>query len=121
VQRCSTSSGACRAQARVGIFPPTPRRHRDVLSRRALRRRRDRRRGAQCGQPGDSARRRAHEKGRRRPSAGARGYVHWGATSQDILDTALVLQLRDALASSSAISHGSTMRWRCRPICTGQR
>lgn len=31
-------------------------------------------------------------------SAAARGYVHWGATSQDILDTALVLQLRDALA-----------------------
>ena len=28
----------------------------------------------------------------------ARGYVHWGATSQDIIDTALVLQLRDALA-----------------------
>ena len=26
----------------------------------------------------------------------ARGYVHWGATSQDVLDTALVLQLRDA-------------------------
>lgn len=25
-------------------------------------------------------------------------YVHWGATSQDIVDTALVLQLRDALA-----------------------
>ena len=29
----------------------------------------------------------------------ARGYVHWGATSQDILDTGLVLQLRDALHS----------------------
>lgn len=28
----------------------------------------------------------------------ARGYVHWGATSQDVIDTALVLQLRDALA-----------------------
>ncbi len=28
----------------------------------------------------------------------AKGYVHWGATSQDIIDTALVLQLRDALA-----------------------
>ncbi len=28
----------------------------------------------------------------------ARGYVHWGSTSQDVLDTALVLQLRDALA-----------------------
>jgi 3-carboxy-cis,cis-muconate cycloisomerase len=30
--------------------------------------------------------------------AAARGYVHWGATSQDIIDTGLVLQLRDALA-----------------------
>ena len=29
---------------------------------------------------------------------GARGYVHWGATSQDVIDTGLVLQLRDALA-----------------------
>jgi 3-carboxy-cis,cis-muconate cycloisomerase len=26
-----------------------------------------------------------------------RGYVHWGATSQDVLDTALVLQLRDCM------------------------
>ncbi|MBS0241583.1 MAG: 3-carboxy-cis,cis-muconate cycloisomerase [Proteobacteria bacterium] len=32
-------------------------------------------------------------------SAGeAGGYVHWGATTQDIMDTATVLQLRDALA-----------------------
>lgn len=29
---------------------------------------------------------------------GARGFVHWGATSQDAIDTGLVLQLRDALA-----------------------
>ncbi len=28
----------------------------------------------------------------------ARGYVHWGATSQDVLDSAAVLQWRDALA-----------------------
>ena len=28
----------------------------------------------------------------------AAGYVHWGATSQDVIDTGLVLQLRDALA-----------------------
>jgi 3-carboxy-cis,cis-muconate cycloisomerase len=28
----------------------------------------------------------------------ARGFVHWGATSQDAIDTGLVLQLRDALA-----------------------
>jgi len=27
----------------------------------------------------------------------AASYVHWGATSQDIMDTALILQLRDAL------------------------
>jgi 3-carboxy-cis,cis-muconate cycloisomerase len=27
----------------------------------------------------------------------AAGYVHWGATSQDVVDTGLVLQLRDAL------------------------
>ena len=30
-------------------------------------------------------------------TAGAGGYVHWGATSQDIIDTGLVLQLRSAL------------------------
>jgi len=29
--------------------------------------------------------------------AEARGYVHWGATSQDIVDTALMLQMRDGL------------------------
>ena len=27
----------------------------------------------------------------------AKGYVHWGATSQDVIDTGLVLQLREAL------------------------
>ncbi len=32
-----------------------------------------------------------------RVDAASRGYVHWGATSQDMLDTALVLQMRDAL------------------------
>jgi 3-carboxy-cis,cis-muconate cycloisomerase len=37
-----------------------------------------------------------------RVAARARGYVHWGATSQDVLDTALVLQLRDALALLAA-------------------
>ena len=30
--------------------------------------------------------------------ASAAGYVHWGATSQDVIDTGLVLQLNDALA-----------------------
>jgi 3-carboxy-cis,cis-muconate cycloisomerase len=30
--------------------------------------------------------------------ADAEGFVHWGATSQDVIDTGLVLQLRDALA-----------------------
>jgi 3-carboxy-cis,cis-muconate cycloisomerase len=54
-------------------------------------------RGAQRRQPGDSTRRRADQK-RSAKQVAARGYVHWGATSQDIIDTALVLQLRDALA-----------------------
>lgn len=31
-------------------------------------------------------------------NADAAKYVHWGATSQDVIDTGLVLQLRDALA-----------------------
>jgi 3-carboxy-cis,cis-muconate cycloisomerase len=35
---------------------------------------------------------------RRAIEGAAAGYVHWGATSQDIVDTALVLQLREALA-----------------------
>ncbi|MFN8457036.1 MAG: 3-carboxy-cis,cis-muconate cycloisomerase [Anaerolineae bacterium] len=30
----------------------------------------------------------------------AAGYVHWGATTQDIMDTALILQIRDALHST---------------------
>lgn len=32
----------------------------------------------------------------------AKGYVHWGATSQDVQDTAVVLQVRDALALVAA-------------------
>ena len=35
---------------------------------------------------------------RRRVGGDAATFVHWGATSQDIVDTALVLQLREALA-----------------------
>jgi 3-carboxy-cis,cis-muconate cycloisomerase len=33
-----------------------------------------------------------------RQAGDAGGYVHWGATTQDIMDTAVVLQLRDAFA-----------------------
>jgi len=33
----------------------------------------------------------------KKASAEAAGYVHWGATSQDIIDTALVLELRAAI------------------------
>jgi 3-carboxy-cis,cis-muconate cycloisomerase len=34
--------------------------------------------------------------------ASAKGWVHWGATSQDIIDTGLVLQLREGLGFVSA-------------------
>lgn len=33
-----------------------------------------------------------------RQTGDAGGYVHWGATTQDIMDTAVVMQLRDAFA-----------------------
>ena len=39
---------------------------------------------------------------RRQVGGEAASFVHWGATSQDILDTALVLQLREALALLAA-------------------
>jgi 3-carboxy-cis,cis-muconate cycloisomerase len=35
----------------------------------------------------------------RKTDAAAAGYVHWGATSQDIIDTALVLDLRAGIAA----------------------
>jgi 3-carboxy-cis,cis-muconate cycloisomerase len=38
------------------------------------------------------------------PEAGA--YVHWGATTQDVMDTSLVLQLRDAFALLEADLEG---------------
>ena len=48
-----------------------------------------------------------------RIDADAARYVHWGATSQDIIDTALVLQLRDAtsviLASLERASDGAAI------------
>ncbi len=38
-----------------------------------------------------------------RAAAGPRGeYVHWGATSQDVIDSALVIRLREALAGLDA-------------------
>ncbi len=60
----------------------------------------------------------------------AGGYVHWGATTQDIMDTAVVLQVRDALALvdrdlaavASALEalavNTATPRWPAVPICS---
>ena len=57
-------------------------------------------------------------------------YVHWGATTQDIMDTAAVLQIRaglalieedlTALAATSPSSRASiaTRRWRGAPTCS---
>ena len=41
-----------------------------------------------------------------RVDAHARGYVHWGATSQDVVDTAMVLQMRDGLELLVRELHG---------------
>ena len=43
--------------------------------------------------------------------AEAAGYVHWGATSQDVIDTAMMLQLGDACGRGSR----SRRRWRRAP------
>ena len=57
-------------------------------------------------------------------------YVHWGATTQDIMDTAVVLQVRDALDNHrrrhprTAPHPGrlarstATRRWPAAPICS---
>jgi len=42
----------------------------------------------------------------RKRDAAASAYVHWGATSQDVLDTAMVLQLRDAVPPLLKSLHG---------------
>ncbi|HKO25058.1 MAG TPA: lyase family protein, partial [Chloroflexota bacterium] len=41
----------------------------------------------------------------------AGGYVHWGATTQDIMDTGLVLQLRDAAALLQADMQALRHAW----------
>lgn len=59
-------------------------------------------------------------------------YVHWGATTQDIMDTAVVLQVRDALAivdadiralrtilADLAAKHRDTPHGRAHPFATG--
>lgn len=59
-----------------------------------------------------------------RPCAGPGGpWVHWGATSQDVQDTALVLRLRDVLglldarlAATVAALAGAAARWRDLPM-----
>jgi 3-carboxy-cis,cis-muconate cycloisomerase len=56
-----------------------------------------------------------------RLDATSRGFVHWGATSQDVLDTGLVLQLRDALIRSPPISPDSRRPWHIRCARTVQR
>jgi len=44
-----------------------------------------------------------------RRDAQAARYVHWGATSQDVIDTGAVLQLRDALACIDAQLHAAAV------------
>ena len=58
---------------------------------RARRRRRARRRGAPRRQPGDSAGQAAHRRRSPQRDAAAAAFVHRGSTSQDVIDTAMVL------------------------------
>ena len=47
----------------------------------------------------------------------AGAYVHWGATTQDIMDTGLILQLRDALDLLQADMRALRDSWRDLAVC----
>ncbi len=64
-------------------------------------------------------------------AGGAGGYVHWGATTQDIMDSATILQVRAALDIVGAdleelrdilaklgVAGTATRRWRGAPTCS---
>ena len=53
--------------------------------------------------------------------ADAAGYVHWGATSQDVIDTAMVLQLGEALPPIVKELDGITPRSRRSPASIARR
>ena len=85
-----------RVQARLGIIPADAA---DAIaaSRDATKtcdHRRTRRQRAQRRLSGGRPGRRPVARRRRRPAR----WTHWGATTQDIMDTATVLQVRDGLA-----------------------
>ena len=108
-----------RVQARLGIIPADAA---EAITRGGARREPQHRgaRGqrAQCRLSGGRAGRRAC----RAPPASAGGWTHWGATTQDIMDTATVLQVRDGLAliRADAARHGRA-RWRPRRTGTATR
>ena len=98
------------AEARVGVIPESARgRHRGSRHPRRLRHRRTRRKIAARGNAGDSAGQRAH-RARARPSEESARFVHWGATSQDVADTAIVLLLDRSRAILAADHHALQAR-----------
>ena len=82
----SASSRRAPSKTIVGRLQGRALRHRGA--RRSRRRRRQRR---------DPACQGADRRGRKKIKPQAARYVHWGATSQDVIDTALVLELRAAI------------------------
>ena len=86
-----------RAEARPGSFRNLPPSDLARFPCRALRRHDHRSRRPARRERRHSARQGAHPAPSRTTSAESSRYVHWGATSQDIIDTGLVLQLRDAV------------------------
>ncbi|MDR7450802.1 MAG: 3-carboxy-cis,cis-muconate cycloisomerase [Armatimonadota bacterium] len=95
VQRLlDVEAALARAQARAGMIPPSAA---EVIGRRCRADLFDLpalfREAAEAGTPVIPLVRRLTEL----VDAGARGYVHWGATTQDIVDTAVMLQMREGL------------------------
>ena len=94
-----------RVQARLGVIPAAPRRHAvgkvSVASFDAEAVARDARHAGTITMR--SVRRRAG-RARRAATTGARAFVHWGATSQDVVDTAFVRLVDRASAQSLRIT-----------------
>ena len=94
---CSISRRRWQAQKpRLGVIPKAARADRDRLPGGSLRSRRIGEAAVAAGNiaiPLVKALTAAVQRDRRE----AAGFVHWGATSQDIIDTALVLELRAAI------------------------
>ena len=109
-----SEAALARALAKAGVIPKTAARRIDAAAKRTKPDFRKMGGAAQKNGPPVSALvaalRREVEKRETKKSGGAAQYVHFGATSQDIMDTALVLQIRRILPGLARDLDGAARR-----------